>query len=117
MSASRTRQSLRHHKIFIEKLGRSYAQRGLEVICVRFGGVCPLGIEPWADIPVTGLSYPDCLSLMRCCLDAPRVPNNFCVFYGVSENKQRIHDYANPFGWKPETDAAIFYNKNREEVV
>lgn len=98
------------HKIFMEKIGQWYAQKGLEVICVRFGGVCPLDVPPWKeDLDVVGLSHPDCITLIENCLNADRVPGNFSVFYGVSDNKLRIHDYSNPFGWKPKDDAVLFY--------
>lgn len=97
------------HKIFMEKLGRWYATKGLEVICVRFGGVCPLDVPPWKDLGTVGLTHPDCADLIKSCLTADSVPSNFSVFYGVSDNKRRIHDYSNPFGWKPKQNADVFY--------
>jgi UDP-glucose 4-epimerase len=96
------------HKIFLEKLGRWHAWKGLEVICVRFGGVAPKE-KPWDDIPLVGLSHPDCANMIRCCIEGKGVPNNHAVFYAVSENKRRIHDHSNPFGWRPCDDAADFY--------
>lgn len=101
------------HKLAMENLGKAYSKKGLEVICVRFGCVAPLSNIPFDEIRSVGLSHPDCISAIKKCLDAKFVPNNFSVFYAVSENKQRIHDYTNPFGWKPRTDAVKFYRKRK----
>ena len=100
------------HKIFMEKLGSWYATKGLEVICIRFGGVFPLNAAYDGDLPITGLSHPDCIELIKMCLEAKTIPNNYVILYGISENTKRIHDYSNPFGWKPKTNAEDFYKKN-----
>jgi len=97
------------HKILMEKTGMIYADNGLEVVCIRFGGVCPLG-EFWDDIPVVGLSYPDCVNLVKSCLEA-KIPDNFLTIYGISNNALKIHDCLNPLGWKPSLDAEKFYKK------
>ncbi len=97
------------HKIFLEKQGRWWADKGLEVICVRFGGVAERD-KPWDDIPLVGLSHPDCVSMIEHCIEAREVPNNFSAFYAVSMNKNRIHDIVNPFGWWPKDDAAKWYD-------
>ena len=34
------------------------------------------------------------------------VPGRSTVFYAVSDNADRIHDIANPFGWKPKDNSA-----------
>jgi len=99
------------HKIEMEKLGQFYSTKGLEVICIRFGAVCPLEGPWWKELPDVGLSYPDCVDLIRKCLEAKEVPNNFVVMYAVSKNKKRVHDYKNPFGWEPKTDSEEFYKK------
>jgi NAD dependent epimerase/dehydratase family len=96
------------HKIFLEKLGRWHADKGLEVVCVRFGSLAPKD-KPWDDIPLVGLSHPDCANMIRSCIEAQSVPDNYTKFYAVSDNKQRIHDYSNPFGWRPLDDAVDFY--------
>ena len=92
------------NKIFMESLGRYYATKGLEVVCIRFGGVNPENKPPVNDFweNAVWLSHKDCIAMVDACLKAERVPNNFAVFYAVSNNKDRIHDTTNPFGWKPE---------------
>lgn len=95
-------------KITMEALGRLYGgYRGLEVVCIRFGGVNP---EDRADMPEEGytkiwLSHKDCIELVKTCIEAPQIPDKFLIIYGVSNNSSRVHDYANPFGWTPQDDA------------
>lgn len=87
----------------MEALGRYYATWGLEVICVRFGGVNPANKPPknafWEN--AVWLSHEDCIAMMDACIKADSVPNNFAVFYAVSNNKDKIHDTSNTFGWEP----------------
>jgi UDP-glucose 4-epimerase len=97
-------------KILMEKMGKRLSKKGLEVVCVRFGGVSPLG-QMWDDAPVVGLSHPDCVSLVKRCLEVESIPENFLILYGVSNNKKRIHDISNPLVWKPKLDAFEFYSK------
>src|SRR3990167_454559 len=98
-------------KVYIETLGKMYASRGLEVICVRFGGVSPDDQFRKEDgFEKIWLSRRDCANLIRCCLEAPRVPWNFSLFYGVSNNTARIHDWSNPLGWVPQDDSATKKN-------
>lgn len=91
-------------KCFMEALGRYYADaKGLEVICVRLGGVNKANQppeHPYSERQVW-LSHQDCLSLMRACIEAPEVPYKYTILYGVSDNKDRVHDLKNPFGWQP----------------
>jgi uronate dehydrogenase len=93
-------------KLYLEGLGRYYAhKRGLEVVCIRFGGVDPDDvIRPEPDYRQIVLSRGDCASLMRCCLRAPAIPENFCLLYGISRNTGRFHDWSNPLGWTPLMD-------------
>ena len=97
------------HKLGLEKLGQWNSTMGLEVVCVRFGGICNQE-APGDDFSIVGLSHPDCAKMITCCIDVPKVPNKFTVFYAVSANKGRIHDYNNTFGWIPSDDAEFFYN-------
>jgi len=96
-------------KIFSETLGRYFSRKGLEVVCIRLGGVNRGNKAPSnpKERPVW-LSHKDCVNLFRNCLEAENVPNNFSIVYGVSESKNRIHDYSNPFGWVPKDDADNF---------
>jgi uronate dehydrogenase len=91
------------HKNFMESLGRYYANKGLEVVCVRFGGVSH------ENTPCTTnsceravfLHHDDCADLIQAILDAPTVPGGFAFLNCVSDTKFRIHDIRNPFGWQP----------------
>ncbi len=89
-------------KICVESLGRLYANRGLEVVCIRFGGVT---LESRVDVEQgydkVYLSHRDCVDLVRVCIEAPRIPNNFLIVHGISRNPKRVHDYTNPLGWQP----------------
>lgn len=90
-------------KVAMEVLGKEYAKKGLEVVCVRFGGVNILDKSPkddyWED--AVWLSHKDCVSAVRLCLSAEKTPNYFVVFYAVSNNKNMVHDTTNPLGWQP----------------
>lgn len=94
-------------KVFMEALGRYYAKRGLEVVCIRFGGINLqdalteeiLTKEPY--YPRVWFRHKDCVSLVKACVEAESVPKNYSIVYGVSENSNRIHDLTNPFGWSP----------------
>lgn len=88
------------HKIFMESLGRYYAENGLKVICLRFGNVNRRN-KPLKEDRNVWLSHRDCVELVRNCIDIKKVPNNYSIIYAVSESKARIHDYSNHFGWKP----------------
>lgn len=96
------------NKVFLEALGRFYAKHeGLEVVCVRFGSVSKRdvpGTTPW-DWRKVWLSHRDLGSMIRHCLVARRIPDNYAVFYAVSNNAKRIHDWSNPVGWVPVDDA------------
>lgn len=91
------------NKVFMEALGRYYASQGLEVVCIRFGGVNPANKPPKDDFyeNAVWLSHEDCVAIMNVCLKAEKIPNNFVILYAVSNNKDKIHDTSNPFGWTP----------------
>ena len=91
-------------KVMMEALGRTYADAyGLEVVCIRFGGVNPDNVPPASPESErrVWLSHRDCTRLVRACLEADHVPDGCAVVYGVSDNPGRLHDLANPFGWVP----------------
>ena len=98
------------HKVFMEAMGKYFASRGLEVVCVRFGGISSLDSANRDNLPERAvfLSNQDGVSLVRSILKAERVPNNFAMVYGVSSNANRIHDISNPFGWVPQDNAENF---------
>jgi len=91
-------------KVMMEALGRYYADaKGLEVICVRFGGVNAKNEPP--EFPYSErqvwFSHRDCVELIKSCIDADIVPGNYAILYGMSDNQDRLHDLSNPFDWHP----------------
>jgi nucleoside-diphosphate-sugar epimerase len=88
-------------KCAIEALGRHYATRGLEVVCVRFGGITgqdrPAGP---GDVPIW-LSHQDCVACIQAILEARAVPGGWACLYAISANEGLAHDLSNPFGWRP----------------
>ncbi len=94
-------------KTMIEALGRYYAQKGLEVICIRFGGVRKINKPRDADSARRFLTHSDCSSLVQSCVDTPQVPGNYAIIYGISKNSGAIHDTSNPFRWQPNEDATL----------
>ena len=93
-------------KIFMESLGKYYSQNhGLEVVCIRFGGVNLedkiLKPEEEDGFDKIWLSHRDLTNLIKTCIEVEKIPNNFLVVYGISNNSSRIHDYSNPIGWVP----------------
>lgn len=96
------------NKLLMENLGKSYSKKGLEVVCIRFGGIKKEKTYT-KDIEKYGLTHPDCISLIKTCLKVKQIPNNFTIIYGISKNKKSIHNTTNIFGWKPKIDAKNFY--------
>lgn len=100
-------------KIFIESLGRYHAQKnGLEVVCLRFGGVNP---KDEIDKTEEGfekiwLSHKDCASLIERCIESSDIPDNFQIIYAISNNSSRIHDNSNKLGWIPKDNSENFEN-------
>ena len=98
-------------KVEMEQMGREYAKKGLEVICIRFGGINPANKAPKAGLPrdmATWLSHNDCTSLIDAVLRAKSIPNNFAIVYAVSDNEGRVSDVSNSFGWHPKEHAKDF---------
>lgn len=95
-------------KCMIEALGRYYADaKGLEVVCIRFGGINPDDappVQPESERQVW-LSHRDGLDLVAKCIEAKEVPGNYVIVNAVSNNKNRLHDITNPFGWVPQDGA------------
>lgn len=89
------------HKLFMENLGRYYASQGLEVVCIRFGGVRrndrPGGNEKEKPL---WLSHRDLGSLITACIEG-NMSEKFCVLWGMSRDALPFYDPANPFLWTP----------------
>jgi len=94
-------------KAYIEALGRYFARQGLEVICLRLGSVTPDN-KP-SSSSSRFLSNNDFGNLLKCCIKIKKIPNNYSIIYGISNNSNRIHDIANPIGWIPKDDASLFF--------
>ena len=95
-------------KGYIELLGEYYASEGLEVVVIRFGGVRADDSQP--DEPgyhAFWLSRRDCAHIIERAIEA-ELPRNFCVVFGVSKNKYRVHDISTAremLGYEPRDDA------------
>jgi uronate dehydrogenase len=96
-------------KVFVESLGRYYAtERALEVICLRFGGVLAPGRSVEALDPIEYsvlLRRDDCIDLVQRCIDVPRLPGRYALFYGVSRTANPRVDTVNPIAWSPRPHA------------
>lgn len=97
------------NKCMIEALGRYYASaKGLEVVCIRFGGINPEDTPP--DTPPSErqvwFSHRDCINLVSACIQAESIPDKYALVYGMSNNKGLVHDLSNPFGWQPKDGAS-----------
>lgn len=92
-------------KIYIEHLGRYFSRKyGLEVICLRLGGVNKANEIRFNEDPLYDkvlLYKEDFVELVRMCIEVKKVPNNFSVFYAVSNVPGRVHSLSNPLNWKP----------------
>jgi len=96
-------------KIIMENMGKKYSKRGLEVVCIRIGAIGDkIGGDSRGngEAMATWLSFRDFSDLIRKIVEAKKVPNNYSIIYGVSNNKTRVHNYSNPFGWKPRDDSS-----------
>jgi nucleoside-diphosphate-sugar epimerase len=96
------------YKLIEEEVGKALSKQfGFEFVGLRFGGVTrENSVKTGAGQTATWLSHDDLLGAVEACLAAEPVPGRSTVFYAVSDNADRIHDTANPFGWKPKDDSA-----------
>src|ERR1035437_1197878 len=94
-------------KVKMESMGKYYVSKGLEVVCIRFGGINSHNapVENPSHERAVWLSHDDCISLIKIILEADSIPNNFVVMYAISDNPEVVHDISNPFQWKPKDSA------------
>ena len=52
-----------------------------------------------SSLPPLGIG--DCAELIRKAITTNKIPGNFVIVNGVSDNKGRVHDISNPLGWFP----------------
>lgn len=96
------------YKLIEEEVGKALSKQfDFEFIGVRFGGVTrDNSVKTGKGQTATWLSHDDLVSAIDACLAPDPVPGRSTVFYAVSDNADRIHDTANPFGWKPKESSA-----------
>jgi uronate dehydrogenase len=96
------------YKLLSEEVGGVLARRfGFEFIAIRFGGVSSDGsVKEGNGRAATWLSHHDLRRAVAACVAGDPAPGRTTVFYAVSDNADRVHDTANPFGWKPEDNSA-----------
>ncbi len=97
------------HKLIGEEVGSTLARRfGFEFVAIRLGGVTRDGaVKQGSGHAATWLSHRDLLTAVTAVVADSPVFGRSTVFYAVSDNATRIHDTANPFGWKPRDDSAL----------
>jgi len=107
-------------KISMEAMGRYFARkRGLEIVCLRLGGVNPDDVPFLADEPdyyKIWLSHRDCTDLVRKCIEAKSILQIFTIIFGVSNNTRRIHDFKNPVEWIPQDNTELKGVKGDEKM-
>jgi nucleoside-diphosphate-sugar epimerase len=96
------------YKLIGEEVGKALSRQfDFEFIGVRFGGVTrDDSVKTGEGQTATWLSHDDLVGAVDACLATEPVPRRSTVFYAVSNNADRIHDTANPFGWKPKDNSA-----------
>lgn len=95
-------------KGYTELLGMHYAELGLEVVIIRFGGVrLDDALQPEAGYHAFFLSRRDCAHVVERAIEA-ELPERYNVVFAVSRNDWRVHDIESArriIGYEP-TDRA-----------
>ena len=95
-------------KGYTELLGMHYAERGLEVVILRFGGVrLDDALQPEPGYHAFFLSRRDCAHAVERAVEA-ELPERYNVVFAVSRNEWRVHDIESArriIGYEP-TDRA-----------
>jgi len=95
-------------KGYIELLGRHYAERGLEVVVIRFGGVRADDSFPdEVGYHALFLGRRDCAQIVRRAVEAP-LRERYNVVFAVSRNEWRLHDISEArriLGYDPQDSA------------
>lgn len=85
-------------KCFMEALGRYYAKKGLEVICIRLGGVT-MDNKPETKPDyekAVWLSHEDCGKVFEKSING-KLEDNYAILYAISNNPSLKHDISMPF--------------------
>jgi nucleoside-diphosphate-sugar epimerase len=96
------------YKLIGEEVGKALSKQfDFEFIGVRFGGVTPDDhVKTGKGQTATWLSHDDLVEAVAACMKGQPTPRRATIFYAVSNNADRIHDTANPFGWEPKDNSA-----------
>ena len=89
----------------IEQHGMRYAQKGVDVICIRYGAVYSEDLR-YEDIKdrfnrIILLRHNDLINLISRCIESPLINRNYLVINAVSDIPGRIHKTGNIIGWRP----------------
>lgn len=96
-------------KVYLEMLGKAYADRGLEVIAVRFGNVTR--DDTHGEYPFW-LSHKDCCQFIEKCCTAAVTPA-FSTLFAISNNACNPFDLSAArtiIGYEPEDNSACPFN-------
>jgi nucleoside-diphosphate-sugar epimerase len=96
-------------KVILEKEGYKISKKGVEVICVRYGGVIPKEQIAKNDMSFVGLTHNDLIDLIKTCIQTKKIPKNYCIIYGVSNSENRIHTFENNLNWTPKENITDCY--------
>jgi uronate dehydrogenase len=95
-------------KGYIELLGRHYAERGIEVVVIRFGGIRADDSFPdEVGYHALFLGRRDCAQIVRRGVEAP-LAERYNVVFAVSQNEWRVHDISEAeriLGYDPQDSA------------
>jgi uronate dehydrogenase len=96
------------YKLIEEEAGKVLSRQfDFEFVGIRFGGVtADNSVKGGEGQTATWLSHRDLIGAIKACLASDPLPPRSTIFYAVSNNADRIHDTANPFGWKPLDNSA-----------
>jgi len=107
-------------KGYIEILGRHYAERGLEVVAIRFGGVrADDGFPDEAGYHAFFLSRRDCAHAVERAVEA-RLRQRWNLVFAVSRNRWRVHDITSAkrlIGYDPQDSAESVADQADSEEV
>jgi nucleoside-diphosphate-sugar epimerase len=95
------------NKLLMEKLGASYAEKhGIDVTCVRFGGVNTENVRPTSDPfeEAVWLSHEDLLALIEKWIKSQVYICRHVVMHATSYHESVVYDLDNPFRWEPKND-------------
>jgi nucleoside-diphosphate-sugar epimerase len=95
------------YRLIGEEVGKVLSKQfDFEFIGVRFGVTRDDNVKTGEGQTATWLSHDDLVKAIAACMASEPMPGRSTVFCAVSNNADRIHDTANPFGWEPKDNSA-----------